>query len=263
MKSTKIDDNEIAETSKTPKQETAGGVLSVVATPIGNLEDITLRALRILKEADLVLCEDTRVTKKLLSHFDIHVQTESFHAHSALTRIDTIIERLREGQKLALVTDAGTPAISDPGALLVEKIRQELADEIAEGSVRIDAIPGASALTAALSIAGAPAFGDFTFLGFLPHKKGRETLFKEIAVSERPVVFYESPHRILKSLESLEKHFAESAVNSNRKVHIFRELTKIYEQALRGTPKEILTFFEENPDKVRGEFVVITDSCVQ
>ena len=226
------------------------GTLSVVATPIGNLEDITLRALRILKEADLVLCEDTRVTKKLLSHFDIHVSTQSFHAHSALSKIEHIIGLLEEGKKLVLVTDAGTPAISDPGSLLVEKVREQLGD-----SVKIEAIPGPSALTAALSIAGVP-ISDFVFLGFLPHKKGRETLFKEIAVSERAIVFYESPHRILKTLESLVKHF-DIVGQSGRMVSIAREITKIYEEVLRGTPSQLLSIFTEHEEKVRGEFVVI------
>lgn len=221
------------------------GTLYIVATPIGNLEDITLRALRILKEVDLILCEDTRVTKKLLSHFDIHVPTQSFHAHSTLHKVDQIIEMLREGKVIALATDAGTPAISDPGSLLVGKVRQELGED-----VKIIAIPGASAITAALSIAGIPA-GDFIFLGFLPHKKGRETLFKEISETERTVVFYESPHRIIKTLTSLAKF------TPDRKVSIARELTKVFEEMLEGTPEELLKVFETYPEKERGEFVVI------
>ena len=233
------------------------GTLSVVATPIGNLEDITLRALRILKECDLVLCEDTRVTKKLLSHFDIHVPTQSFHAHSTLSKVEQIIDLLREGKHLALVTDAGTPAISDPGSLLIQKVRESLGD-----SVKIDAIPGPSALVAALSIAGAP-LSDFVFLGFLPHKKGRETLFKEIGESSRTMVFYESPHRILKSIESLKKVFeASESDQSARKIYIARELTKIYEEMLSGTPSELQVIFEEKPEKVRGEFVVIVSPRV-
>lgn len=228
------------------------GTLSVVATPIGNLEDITLRALRILKECDLVLCEDTRVTKKLLSHFDIHVPTQSFHAHSTLSKVEQIIDLLREGKHLALVTDAGTPAISDPGSLLVQKVRESLGDD-----VKIDAIPGPSALVAALSIIGAP-LSDFVFLGFLPHKKGRETLFREIGESSRTMVFYESPHRILKSIASLKKVFEESEHDqSARKIYIARELTKIYEEVLTGTPSELQAVFYEHPEKVRGEFVVI------
>ncbi len=224
--------------------------LYVVATPIGNLEDITLRALRILKEVDLVLCEDTRVTKKLLSHFDIHTATMSFHANSKLAKVDLIIEKLQEGKNLALVTDAGTPSISDPGSLLVSKVKESLGDD-----VHIIAIPGASALTAALSVAGLPVH-EFTFVGFLPHKKGRETLFKQIFDSERTVVFYESPHRILKALESLNK-IADVCGQSTRQITIAREITKIYEEVVSGTPAYLLTYFTENPEKVRGEFVVI------
>ena len=233
------------------------GKLSVVATPIGNLEDITLRALRILKECDLILCEDTRVTKKLLSHFDIHVPTQSFHAHSTLSKVEHVIGLLEEGKHLALVTDAGTPAISDPGSLLVQKVRESLGN-----SVKIEAIPGASALAAALSIAGV-SLSDFIFLGFLPHKKGRETLFKEIAESSRAIVFYESPHRILKSIESLKKVFeASESDQSERKIYIARELTKIYEEVLIGTPAELQALFEDKPEKVRGEFVVIVSPRV-
>lgn len=219
-------------------------MLYIVSTPIGNLEDMTLRALRILKEVDMVLCEDTRVTKKLLSHYDIHTQTLSYHAHSTLQKIDYIIELLQEGKTLALVSDAGTPAVSDPGSLLVAKIREALPEE------KIVSVPGASALTAALSVAGVPV-QDFVFLGFLPHKKGRETLFKEIAVSERTVVFYESTHRVLKMLESLVE-FAPT-----KKVTIVREITKFFEETLQGTAQEILTKLTETPEKTRGEFVVI------
>ncbi len=223
--------------------------LSVIATPIGNLEDITLRAIRALKEADLVLCEDTRVTRTLLSHYGIATPTESYHAQSKLSKTDRILALLAEGKNLALVSDAGTPGISDPGIELVRKIRAELPD------VSIVAIPGASALTAALSIAGIPA-ADFLFLGFLPHKKGRETLFREISASDRAVVFYESPHRILRTLASLRGHFAAAGIPA-RPVTIARELTKIYEEVRTGTPEELLKLLEEKPEKVRGEFVVI------
>ncbi|MEI6480341.1 MAG: 16S rRNA (cytidine(1402)-2'-O)-methyltransferase [bacterium] len=219
-------------------------MLYIVATPIGNLEDITLRALRILKEVDLVLCEDTRETGKLLHHYEIKKPLKSFHAQSKLSRIDDIIEILREGKSLALVTDAGTPAISDPGSFLIQKIKEELPE------TKIVPIPGASALTAAFSASGITG-GEFTFLGFLPHKKGRETLFKEITQGERAYVFYESPHRILKALESLDKFCP------NKKVIIARELTKIFEEFVSGSPKELLTYFNENAEKVRGEFVVM------
>ncbi len=218
--------------------------LYVVATPIGNLEDITLRAIRVLSEVDFVLCEDTRVTKKLLSHYDIKTPTISYHANSKLTKLEKILELLEEGKNLALVSDAGTPAISDPGVQLVSEIYKRVE------SARVLAVPGASALTAAISVAGAPS-ARFEFLGFLPHKKGRETIFKEIAASETTKVFYESPHRILKTLESLAKHCPE------KNITIAREITKIYETLTRGRPAEVLQYYDENPDEVRGEFVVI------
>ena len=218
--------------------------LYVVATPIGNLEDITLRALRILKECDRILCEDTRMTKKLLSHYDIHVPTSSFHSHSSEASIEKTLELFREGKSCALVTDAGTPGISDPGSLLVAKVRAELPD------VLVVPIPGPSAVIAALSASGIPS-SDFLFLGFLPHKKGRETLFKEIGASERPVVFYESPHRVEKALISLVAHAPA------KKVVIMREITKIFEQCVSGTPEEVSAYFAAHQDKVRGEFVII------
>ncbi len=217
----------------------------VVATPIGNLEDITLRAIRTLKEVDLILCEDTRVTGKLLAKYEIGTPTMSYHSQSKLAKVEKIIEMVGEGKTLALVSDAGTPAISDPGCFLVAKIKEALPE------TKMIAIPGASAITAALSISGLPV-SDFLFLGFLPHKKGRETLFKEVANSERTVAFYESPHRILKTLESLVKY-----LNVNRKVVVARELSKIYEEVVSGNPEEVLSFFVQNEEKVRGEFVVM------
>ncbi|MFA5934687.1 MAG: 16S rRNA (cytidine(1402)-2'-O)-methyltransferase [Candidatus Paceibacterota bacterium] len=216
----------------------------VVGTPIGNLEDITYRAVRILGEVDLVLCEDTRVTRVLLDRYGIKTPTMSYHAQSKISKADKIIELLNEGKNLALVSDAGTPTISDPGSLLVSQIKQACPE------VEIIAVPGPSAVVAALSISGV-SVAEFTFLGFLPHKKGRETLFKEIAASERLMAFYESPHRIIKTLESLNK-FA-----PDKKVIIARELTKIYEQIVSGSVLEVQKYFNDNPDKVRGEFVVI------
>ena len=223
---------------------------SVIGTPIGNLEDITLRALKALAAADVVLCEDTRMTKRLLDRHAIKVRTLSYHSHSTISRTDDIVRLLKEGKNLALVSDAGTPGISDPGAELVARLRAGLAAEIAAGTIKIESVPGPSALTAALSIAGV-ACADFTFLGFLPHKKGRETLFKEIAASERAMVFYESPHRIMKTLESLEKH-----MNAKR-VTVCRELTKVFEEVVSGSAAEVAAYFNAHPDKVRGEFVVI------
>lgn len=223
---------------------------SVIGTPIGNMEDITLRALKVLGSADLILCEDTRVTKKLLEKYDIHKPTMSYHAHSKISRVEDIISNLREGKNITLVSDAGTPGISDPGSELVRRIREVLSLEIKSGEIKIEAIPGASALTSALSIAGVPC-ADFVFLGFLPHKKGRETLFAEIIISDRTVVFYESPHRIMKTLES----FSEKKLV--KKVTICRELTKIFEEVVSGNIEEVKMYFETNTDKVRGEFVVI------
>lgn len=217
----------------------------VIATPIGNLEDITLRALRILKEVDLILCEDTRVTKKLLDRYEISKPLLSYHAHSKLSKIKDILGEIENGKTMALVSDAGTPAISDPGSYLVEKIRESFPE------LPILSIPGPSALTAVLSVAGMPV-SDFVFLGFLPHKKGRATLFEEIAASKRAVVFYESPHRIMKTLEALEKN-----AGPNRRVAIGREITKIYEELLSGTASFLRDYLEKNQEKIRGEFVVV------
>ncbi len=219
----------------------------VIGTPIGNLEDITFRAIRILSEADIILCEDTRVTAKLLEKYSIKKPTMSYHSQSKISKLEKILEMIKEGKTLALVSDAGTPTISDPGSMLVSYIREQFPE------MEIIAIPGPSALTSALSISGLPA-SEFLFLGFLPHKKGRETLFKEIAASKRTVVFYESPHRILKTIESLIKYIPK------RKIVIARELTKIFEQVISGIPEEIKKYFEENPDKVRGEFVVMVSA---
>lgn len=220
--------------------------LYIVGTPIGNLEDITLRALRVLKEVDLVLCEDTRVTKRLLSKYEIDTPTMSYHAQSKLAKVDKILTLLEEGKNLALVSDAGTPCISDPGVLLVSQVREKFGDEVA-----IVPLPGPSALITALSGAGI-SVAEFTFLGFLPHKKGRETLFKEIAESKRVTAFYESPHRIKKTLESLEKF-----CGKERGVVAARELTKIYEEFVLGTVAEARAHFAQNPDRIRGEFVII------
>lgn len=219
----------------------------VVGTPIGNMEDITYRAVRILSEVDMVLCEDTRVTVNLLNKYGIKKPTMSYHSQSKISKLEKILEMIKEGKTLALVSDAGTPTISDPGSMLVSKIRENFPE------IEIIAIPGPSALTSALSISGLPS-SEFLFLGFLPHKKGRETLFKEIAASRRTVVFYESPHRIMKSLESLKKYVGE------RKIVIARELSKIYEQIISGTPTEVEEYFSVNKDKVRGEFVVMVSA---
>jgi len=225
----------------------------VVATPIGNMGDITFRAIETLKSVDLILCEDTRETRKILEKYDIHTATMSYPSDdivgkdSRQSKLAKIFELLEEGKNLALVSDAGTPTISDPGAMLVSQIKTHLSHGL---NVQVVPIPGASAVIAALSASGLPTH-EFTFLGFLPHKKGRETLFKEMASAKRTIIFYESPHRILKTLESLVKFCP------NKKVCIARELTKIYEEFKTGSPAEVLEYFNKNEEKQRGEFTVI------
>ncbi len=218
------------------------GTLYIVATPIGNLEDITLRALRVLKEVDTIFCEDTRITKRLLNKYKIDTNTQSLNARTEEVKLNLVLQLLSDGKDIAYVSDAGTPGISDPGVRLVARARQ--------AGASVEAIPGPSALTAALSIAGVPT-NKFTFLGFLPQKKGRQTAIKSIANIEHTVVLYESTHRILKLLSELSK-----AVPQVR-VTLARELTKIHEEVLQGTAEELLQILEENPQKQRGEFVVI------
>lgn len=216
------------------------GTLSIVATPIGNLEDITRRALRVLTECDVIYAEDTRVASKLLAHYDVRKPLQRLDAATEGKKASEVIARLEAGERVAYVSDAGTPGISDPGARLVAAVR-------AAGH-RVDAIPGASALTAALSIAGldSPAFA---FIGFLPHKKGRQTALKEMAARDMPTVLYESPHRILKLLKEL----GSSGITQ---VSIGRELTKMHEEFITGTPAELAADLESR-GAVRGEFVVI------
>lgn len=225
------------------------GTLSVVATPIGNLGDITLRALEVLKSADVISCEDTRVTSKLLARYEIEKPLIIFNAQSGDAGVKKILSLLEEGKHVALVTDAGTPGVSDPGGVLVAQVYAQIPE------VKVETIPGASALSAALAIAGVPV-DEFLFLGFLPHKKGRKTLFEEIRDSERTTIFYESPHRVEKALASLEEVLPE-----NRTVVVFRELTKMYESRVAGSPKEVVEHFRANPEQVRGEFVVLVDGC--
>lgn len=243
-------------------------ILYIVGTPIGNLEDVTLRALRVLKEVDVILCEDTRVTKRLLErHAIADKQLTTYNEQQSGVTAERVAKWLEEGKSVALVSDAGTPGISDPGSLLVQKIREHFKriqvqplGNLEVEPVRIESVPGPSALTAALSITGLP-INDFVFLGFLPHKKGRETLFKEIAEAKRTMIFYESPHRILKTLQSLEKFLGPTSRSDPevgpRRITICRELTKIYEQIITGSATELLTYFKINSDKVRGEFVVL------
>lgn len=225
------------------------GTLSVVGTPIGNLGDITLRAIDVLTRADVIACEDTRVTSKLLSKYNIQKPLLIFHARSGKVATERIVSLLGEGKHVALVTDAGTPSISDPGGMLVARVRERLGEE-----VRIEAVPGPSALTAALSISGVPC-DEFVFLGFLPHKKGRETLFKQIAEEKRTVVFYESPHRLERALASLTKAL------SRRQVTVVREISKIHESVVSGTPEEVEEYFATHQDEIRGECVVIVSKA--
>lgn len=219
--------------------------LFVVGTPIGNLEDLSFRAVRILKEADYVLCEDTRITRTLLAHYELKTPTVSYHQHSGLSRTDQIVSWLKEGKSLALVSDAGTPGISDPGAALVELVRNECGDE-----VKIESVPGPSALATAISIAGVGC-ERFLFLGFLPHKKGRQTMLKQIIASEYPAVVYESKHRVLKLLNEL------IVLGENFQVTICRELTKKFESVYHGSPAELLALFDVDTLMGKGEFVVI------
>ncbi len=221
------------------------GTLSVVATPIGNLEDMTLRAIRVLKEVDYILCEDTRVTGKLLKHYGIETKMRRYDAHASEKAHEDILHDLEEGKHIALVSDAGTPGVSDPGVLLVARAH--------EVGIRVDAIPGASALTAAFSIAGITG-NSFAFLGFVPQKKGRQTFFKDLTSYTTPVIFYEAPHRIMKTLESLHAN-----LSSDRMVVIAREITKMHEEVVRGTPEEVLQYFINHSHHVRGEFVVLVD----
>ena len=220
--------------------------LYIVATPIGNLDDITLRAINTLKEVDVILCEDTRHTIILLNHFEIKKELLSYHQHSGLHKIDKIIELLKQGKNLAMVSDAGTPALSDPGGVLIEKVIEELKNE-----VEIIPIPGVSALTTLISVAGIPT-DKFEFLGFIPHKKGRQTLFKYISESKQTIIFYESTHRIMKTIDALAE-----LLDDKRRVVIGRELTKKFETIYRGNIKEVKESLESGETK--GEFVLIIE----
>ncbi len=221
--------------------------LFIVATPIGNLEDITLRAISALSNADLILAEDTRVTKNLLERYNIRKDIISYHQHSAIQKIDRIIELLKEGKKLALVSDAGTPGINDPGNFLIMKALEAMPD------LKIVPIPGPNAAVTALSISGFPS-DKFIFLGFPPNKKGRQTFFKNLGIVENTIVFYESKYRILKALEELKKF----SNIGERKIMIARELTKQFETIYRGTIEQVTDAIKK--DNVLGEFVVVISS---
>lgn len=214
------------------------GQLFIVATPIGNLGDISARAKEVLGSVDLVLCEDTRVTSRLLAALELSPSTTSFHEHTDPLKRKKIVDLLVEGKKIALVTDAGTPAISDPGGFLVK--------DAVDAGITVTPIPGPSAFVAALSISGFP-IDRFTFMGFPPHKKGRQTFFKEVAEADHVVVFYESTHRIEKALEALKE--------VDKPLVVARELTKMHETIYRGRAEEILKALKETSTK--GEFVII------
>ena len=230
--------------------------LYIVATPIGNLKDITLRALEVLKEVDFILCEDTRKTKKLLTHYDIHKPLMAFHQHSLKNVFEKISVLLKSGKNLALVTEAGTPGISGPGGQLISFLVEQgfpkasLAFGKPNGQPTIVPIPGPSALTAALSIAGV-ASNQFLFLGFPPAKKGRKKYFNRLAElnEEFPDVLYESPHRFLKTLDNLI-----AVLGEDKKIIVCRELTKIYEEIFRGSLKKARAHFK---NEIKGEFVLI------
>jgi len=223
--------------------------LYIVATPIGNLKDVTLRALEILREVDFILAEDTRVTKKLLERYKIEKPLISYHHHSKLNKLKKILDVLREGKNLALVSDAGTPGISDPGnKLIADILDSNLADK-----VEIIPIPGPSAITTLASVAG--IFMDrFQFLGFPPHKKGRNKYFRKILDSDIPVIFFESPHRIVKTLEQL-KELVDSYPPTAYRLVLGRELTKQFETIYRGTVIDVLTQLKK--DVIKGEFTII------
>jgi len=216
--------------------------LYIVGTPIGNLKDISLRAIETLKEVDLILCEDTRVTKTLLDRYEIKTPTLSYHQHSQLKKVEEIIQLLKSGKNLALVSDAGTPGIADPGGKLVESVIDSLGD-----TIKIISVPGTNALIAAASISGFPV-DRFVFLGFPPVKNKRKKFFEEAVNSKYPVVFFESKYRIIKTLKEID-------LLTERKIVVCRELTKKFETVYRGSAKDILAGLTE--DKIKGEFVVI------
>lgn len=216
------------------------GKLYLVPTPIGNLEDITFRALRILKEVDFILAEDTRTAGQLLRHFEIDKKVFAHHQHNEHQALKEVIKFLKEGKNLALVSDAGTPAISDPGFLLVRECIKE--------DIALETLPGATAFVPALVNSGLPC-DRFHFEGFLPVKKGRQTKYKELAELNATIILYESPHRLLKTLEEFILYFG-----AGRRISVSRELTKIYEETVRGTVEELKAYYETHP--VKGEFVI-------
>ena len=218
-------------------------MIYLIPTPIGNLEDITLRAIRLLKKVDLILAEDTRVSIKLLKHFEIGTPLQSFHMHNEHKKVEKVVEQLKNGKTVALISDAGTPGISDPGFLLVREALKE--------GVEVQCLPGPTALIPALVQSGIPC-ERFVFEGFLPPKKGRQTRLEQMAIETRTQVFYESPHKLLKTLEQLVTYFG-----ADRSIAVVREISKLYESTFRGSAQEGLDFFEAHPPK--GEFVIVVE----
>ena len=216
------------------------GNLYIVATPIGNLADLTFRAKETLESVSLIACEDTRHTGILLKHYDIKTAKLSFHSHSGRAKVDKILTYLNQGDDVALVSDAGTPGISDPGYALIQAALEE--------DIKVIPIPGASALVTGLCASGLPT-DKFLYLGFLPVKKGRQTVFKKIAEAENTVVIYESPHRLVKTLKQLKEHLSPEA-----QIVVGKELTKIYETFYRGNIDEVIS---KLPEKVKGEYIII------
>ena len=220
------------------------GTLFVVATPIGNLEDMTFRAVRVLTESDYILCEDTRVTGKLLKHYAINKKMKRYDAHSSEKLQAEVLTDLASGAQIALCSDAGTPGISDPGVHIIDMVHAQKID------AQVVAVPGASSVTAAFSIAGIVG-NQFSFMGFLPQKKGRQTFFQKLKEATVPVMFLESTHRIMKALESLE------ICCPDKTVVIAREITKFHEEVVRNTPAKVRQYFLDHVDHQKGEFVVI------
>ncbi|MGB5188914.1 16S rRNA (cytidine(1402)-2'-O)-methyltransferase [Robiginitalea sp.] len=219
------------------------GSLYIVPTPIGNLGDITLRALEVLKSVTLVLAEDTRTSGNLLKHYDISTPLRSYHMHNEHRILNQLVARIKAGETMALVSDAGTPGISDPGFLLIRECIQE--------GIEVNCLPGATALIPALVNSGFPT-DRFVFEGFLPLKKGRQTRLQVLSEESRTLIFYESPHKLLRTLSQFVEFFGE-----DRQISVSRELTKMYEETLRGTATEILAHFESNPPK--GELVLVVE----
>jgi len=215
--------------------------LYIVPTPIGNLNDITLRAIDVLKDVDLILVEDTRTSGKLLKHYNINTSIQSHHMHNEHKTVDAIIQKLKGGILIALISDAGTPAISDPGFLLTRAC--------IENNIEVDCLPGATAFVPALVNSGLPN-DKFVFEGFLPVKKGRHTRLKLLAEETRTIIFYESPHKLIKTLVHFCEYFGE-----DRPISISRELTKLFEETIRGTAKEVLEHYTNKPPK--GEIVIV------